>query len=548
MITDGASSITLSLDQLASSVAGTFDLAFFELGTIRDTASEFSMQVERLLDSTESKPSDAEGEASYARFYAHTGRAAAAVEEAARSLADRKFQAALILVAETLCEIDKCAVELASISFLTKITQSETSAASEQVAVFVQTLDGRLAELKRSSAASSNLIAAIRRQSGLARDELATIAREFQSILRQGEARQERLADLEAAHHVHIGRIKTAATDLRTGVSQAVGGLVACLQFPDAFAQRVEHLNAATAWKPEEGEARPMAIVVSAQLDSLSRDLGTETEKALSALNKLSDTLEADTALSEEQGFDSSSAWVDANRRTNNGMLNAVASGREKLSNTLDLLKDLVKQIDRAQSNLEKSSHHNRALETSVFNALIVAGKSADTNTPLQFLTGHVKAVVGRSSHLIEQMSNALTRIRQTSEALERTDLDADLEELATIQGTLSARSVEIEQTVEEIAVAREALQTQSTRLTTSSAAAIQAFQAAADFAPSFAKIAAKTRSKFADGESPYADIPWLYASYTMEVERTVHREALGLPEIVEEASKDEDEFDDFLL
>lgn len=75
--------------------------------------------------------------------------------------ANKEFQSALVTIAGALREIDECAIELSSISFLTKITQSETPAASEQVAVFVQTLDARLGELKRSSTVSSNLISAI---------------------------------------------------------------------------------------------------------------------------------------------------------------------------------------------------------------------------------------------------------------------------------------------------------------------------------------------------------------------------------------------------
>ena len=547
-MTDGVSSQTLSLGQLASNVAGTFEVAFLELETIRDTAGEFATQVACLLDATESTTSDEADQASYSNFFAHTGRAAKAAEMAAQSLANKKFQSALISVTTTLREIDRCAVELQSVSFLTKTTLAETSVDTEQVSVFVQTLDTQLEELKRSSTASSKLIAAIQQQSGLARAELATIASEFHSILRQGESRQENLATLKEAHDAHIARVKTAAGELRAGVSQAVGRLVGCLQFPDAFAQRVEHLNAALDWSADEAEARSIPVVVSAQIDALSRDLGTETGSALEALNSLSDVLAADTALHSDEGYDSSNAWVDANRRTNDGMLNAVSSGRAKLDNTVDLLGDLVERIDRAQLNLEKASSLNGALETSVFNALIVASKLSNTDTPLPFLAGHVRAVVERSSSLIEQISVALERIRRTSKALEQTGLEADLAQLSTIQETLSQRSTGIARMVDQISTGREALQSQSTRLATSSAAAIQAFQAAASYAPAFADLAGTIRTTVPGVEEEYQDIPWLYASYTMEVERTVHREALGLPEVQDEPTEDEDEFDDFLL
>lgn len=325
-----------------------------------------------------------------------------------------------------------------------------------------------------------------------------------------------------------------------------MGGLVGCLQFPDAFAQRVEHLNAATARELGDDEAHPVGIVVSAQLRALSRDLSSETGKALTVLRSLTSTLDADMTIGEEHGLDPSSAWIDANRRTNDAMLNAVASGRTKLRTTLGLLKDLVAQIDQAQSNLEESSRHNHELETSVHNALIVASKSANMTSPLRFLAGGVKEVVGRSSNLISRISAALARIRTTSQALQQTGLEREPESLAEIQANVSARSLEITRTVEQIRVARDGSRTQSTRLAASSAAAMQAFQTAAVYAPAFADMAEETET--AHAERPCQDIAWLYASYTMEVEQVVHREALGLPEPEAAGSDEEDEFDDFLI
>ena len=547
-MSDGVPPQPQFLGQLASKVAGTFEVAFLELETIRDTSGAFAAEIERLLKATEPATSDESDESSHSRFFAHTNRAAAAAELAARSLANKKFQSALISVTTTLREIDKCAVELQSISFLTKTTLAETSVDTEQVSVFVGTLDTQLKELQRSSAASTKLIAAIQQQSSLARDELATIASEFRSILRQGESRQDNLESLREAHEAHIDRIKIAAGDLRTGVNQAVGRLVGCLQFPDAFRQRVEHLEAALDSNGGDDETRAIAVVVSAQLDVLARDLGAETRVAHDALTSLSEVLAADTTLHSDQGFDSSTAWVDASRRTNEGMLNAVASGRAKLDNTVELLGDLVERIDRAQSNLETASKLNGALETSVFNALIVASKLANSNTPLPFLAGHVRTVVERSSSLIEQISVALKRIRRTSQALEQTGLEADLEQLSAIQESLSLRSTGIAQMVKQISTGREAIRSQSTRLSSASAAAIQAFEAAAGYAPAFADLGEEVRRASTATDAPPADIPWLYAIYTMEVERTVHREALGLPEVQEDTAEDEDDFDDFLL
>lgn len=535
------------LQRAAATVGGTFELAFFEVETIRDTAARFETQAARLHDITEPKADRTDEPAFYGGFLDHTGRAAAAAEAAAGSLADRAFQAALVSVAGALREIDECAIELSSISFLTKITQSEAPAASDQVAVFVKTLDTRLADLKCSSTVSSALIAAIQRQSGLARDELSAIARDFRSIARRGESRRDRLDDLEAAHHAHIAAVRTSAGALGSGVGRAVRDLVGCLQFPDAFAQRVDHVGAAMARHVEGAEADAVAVVIAAQLRALSRDLAAETGKASGALHALRETLDGDIAIGSEDGLDPSSAWIDANGRTNEAMLGTVSSGRAKLRRTLGLLSDLVAQIDRAQSTLRESSRHNQNLETSVHNALIVASKSENTSSPLRFLADCVKDVVGRSSRLIGRIDAALSHIRATSEALEGTGLDTELESLAAIQEAASARSSTIASMMDDLREARDGLRAHSARLSASSAAALQAFCTASDHAPDFERMAQGIETPPA-GAAPLRDVAWLYQSYTMEIERDIHRAALGLPEIEESASDDEDEFDDFLI
>lgn len=540
-----------ALGQLASEISGAFSVALFELETVRATTAEVDAEVRRLLEAA--APDEAgEGEASsFGAFLANATRAAEAAEAAAGSLADRDFQNALVSVTGALQDMKKCTFELATISSLTKITQSEADGVSHRVAAFTQSLDGRCRELRSSSAESFDLIAQIQQQSGLARDELAAIGREFRGVSDQAGRQTQRLAELEAAHRARMVAVRENADRLGQGVRRAVAELIGCLQFPDAFSQRAEHVRLALhrmEGTADAAERHAVARVLSAQLEAMARALEEVTGRATGSLRALVEALDQGAAIGGTEALDPSSAWMDANARANEAMLRSVAVTRQQLASALELLAGLTRQIDGARSSLEASSELNHELEISVHNASIVASRFGSSSSPLRVLAGGVKDVVGRTSGLIGRIATALTHIGETSEALERTSLKDELETLLGIQEAALGAASRQAGLIETVRGARQGLTTKASRLAGAATAGAHAFEAAGGHAATLAGMAERLRPAGPALDVSACDLGWLHASYTMEEERAVHREVLGLPLAEPDPADADADLDEFML
>jgi hypothetical protein len=540
-----------ALGQLSSDISSAFSIAFFELETIRTSAADLGAEVARLLAAAAHEGGGDGNTGSIEAFLQNATSAAEAAESAAGALTNRSFQGALVSVAGSLHEMRKCVLELASVSSLTKITQPQQGEISERLTVFTETLDSRCQELRDSAWRSSDLVGKIQHQSGLARDGLTAIGQEFRGIS-DGAGRQTRhLAELEAAHRAHMQAVGDDAGRLGTDVGRAVAELVGCLQFPDAFSQRVEHVRAAlqAVDGASEAEAGAIAAVVAAQLRAMATALADVTDKANRALETLSAALRQSSVIgSRSEAIDPSDAWMDVSSRTNEAMLRSVARAREQLGTALALLAGLTGQIDTARTNLEASVRLNRELETSVHNASIVAIRSGSSNSPLRFLAGAVKDVVERTSGQIDRIATALMHIRETSEALGATSLESDLQTLLRIQeGAMQAGS-EQEAMVEVVRETRENLLAHASRLTGSATAGAHAFRAAGEHAGALGDLAEKVQRIAPPDEPVSCDLGWLYALYTMEEERAVHRDVLGLPAAAADEASESADLDDFVL
>ena len=541
-----------TLERLSHEIAGAFSIAFFELETIRSTAAEFGTDIGNLLAVTAPEDGAAEGDSAFETFLQNAASAAAAAESAAGSLTDRAFQGALIRISGSLLEMKKHTVALTSISSLTKITQTETRDMGNRLAAFTESLDGRCRELQAATARSADLVVETQHQSGLARDRLTAIGLEFRALSEGAGDEAVRLAGLERVHHARMSEIRDDANRLDGEVKKAVGGLIGCLQFPDAFAQRADHVRTAIAAmdKAAAPERAALARVACAQLGAMAEALTTVATTASRTLGTLRTAFESSPIIhNRSEAADPSDAWMTATAQANEVMLDSVDRAREQFGAALALLSGLTRQIDATQDNLETSVRLNRELETSVHNASLVAHRSGSQTSPLRFLAGSVKDVVDRTSDLIAQISEALRHIRGTSEALAASSLESDLETLLGVQESAAQATEEQAGKVGRVRQMRRQLLGHADRLDGAATAGGNAFDAAAEHARAIADLARQVGEVApASGEETDAacDLDWLYALYTMEEERVVHRETLGLPE-VEDAGADED-LDDFML
>jgi hypothetical protein len=85
-------------------------------------------------------------------------------------------------------------------------------------------------------------------------------------------------------------------------------------------------------------------------------------------------------------------------------------------------------------------------------------------------------------------------------------------------------------------------------RLGGAATAGENAFAAAAEHAAAITDLARQVGDAAPAACDTTCRLDWLHALYTMEEERVVHRETLGLPAPVEASVADDEELDDFVL
>ncbi|PZX11368.1 hypothetical protein LX81_03959 [Palleronia aestuarii] len=542
-----------SLERLSHEIAGAFSIAFYELEIIRSTASEFGTDIGNLLTAVAPQDERDHSENNFDMFLQNAASAAAAASGAAGSLTDRAFQGSLIRISGSLHEMKKHTVALTSISSLTKITQTETQDMGNRLTAFTESLDGRCRELQQATSRSTDLVVETQQQTGLARERLTAIGLEFRALSDNTGGEAIRLAELEQLHHSYLAEIREDANRLNDEVKRAVGNLIGCLQFPDAFAQRSDHVRAAIAAMDKAAPEERAALdkVINAQLSSMAGALNEVAGNASRSLQSLNSAFErSPTIHNRSDSTDPSAAWIIATAQANKVMLDSVARAREQFGAALDLLSGIARQIDSTRENLETSVQLNRELETSVYNASLVAHRSGSQTSPLRFLAGSVKDVVDRISNLIAQISEALTHIRGTSEALAASNLGRDLQTLLEIQESAAEEVEEQGKKLDSVGNMRRRILGHADRLDGASTAGGNAFDAAADKAQSIEELARQVHDLASESESVDGNIEldWLYQLYTMEDERIVHRQALGLPNIEETVEDQPEDLDDFLL
>ncbi|SPJ23597.1 hypothetical protein [Palleronia abyssalis] len=544
-------SLDNNLERLATEISGAFSVAFFELETIRDAAKEFAASVEELLTAIAPSETRESAGGTFQAFLSNASSAAGAAESAAGSLTDREFQGALIRISGSLMEMKKHTVTLTTISYLTKITQTGVDESVARLNSFTETLDSRCVELQEAALRSTELVRETQRQSGLARDRLTTIGLEFRALSDSTMEESAKLDALEKAHHAHMARVRDDAHRLDADVRRSVAGLIGCLQFPDSFAQRAEHMRTAIAalGKTAPDEAPALAKVVSAQLMAMSKSLSEVCSSAKESLLSLKGSLEQNPVIFERrEATNPSDEWMSASSRANEQMLDSVARAREQFDAALKLLHGLAVHIDETQENLESAVRLNAELETSVHNASVVAHRIGSQTSPLKFLAGSVKDVVDETSTLIHNVTGALSHIKKTSQALAECSLNRDLETLVELQGAAASEGARQSETIDHVRTVRRKLLALADRLDGASAAASHSFEAAAEQAASVAELATSLPPPSSTEVVTSADLTWLYDTYTMDEERVVHRDALGLPEQSESEAVADEDLDDFML
>ena len=556
MTADPAQTTRRELGDLSREIIAVFDGGLTQVATIRAAAGDLAAEVDDLLEIGVSDEADgAAGGNLFDQFLRRAASVADVADNASTLLCGEDLHDTVRLLLSNLSVLGKRTIELRMISSLTKVARTESEDLDRRLGAFVQTLDGRSDDLRRISSKSSEAVSTIWSASERAGEGLRAMSGNFRKVSTSTRDEAARLQDLEAAHREHVLAVRDARQKLAENVRGSVARLIDCLQFPDAFAQRAEHVGAILA---ALGDGRPtaeqaaMAKLAGAQMQAMSEALEQVTGNAAGAVSAVLRALEGDLAADQVPGRNPSLAYLEAATRANATMLAAADAARTRLDMALGQVSDVQTRIDAAIEALEASSALNKRLENAAHNAAIAASHFGSSTSPLHVLAGSVKAAVSQTSELTGTLSVGLQRFRDASRKLEQADLQGELAALVDMQerarafaGRQSADVADFQRLQDEVAA-------KSQTIARAAEAAGAAFEAAGGRGPKLRELAHEVaRLVAAPAECiDYVDLGWIEALYTMEDERAVHRALFPSSHVAtpSESVIDEEELDDFLL
>ena len=553
MMTFGSSTVSVQpIQAVTREVADSFDLGLAGISEIRAQTAALTSSVQSLLAATDLGSGD--GRSPLACFVDSARLTAEAAETVAASLGDSRNVAVLAGIIENLRALRKRAVELRTISMLTKISCYRGTEDGLNIDSFVTALETWSRDLEDTVSEALSLVGAVEDQCAGARERLVHMANSYRSLVGKVEADRLRLAELEAAHRTHVAATRANNSALAKEVAGAVVRLVECLQFPDAFAQRAAHLETMLRALDEDRPARERAAIrrlAAAQLNALADALEGTAGDAGRALSAIAAAVDGNTA--SRWSKSPSTGWISALEQGSAAISATVSAARDQLDAALEILAGTTRHLEHAAKTLTASQVLNVQLTTLAHNTAIAASKSSSASSALRVLAGSVREVVDKVADLAAGLATRLKVLTQLSSTLEASGLVERIPELDAIRdraGTDAKTAAEAFLSVEQ---AQAAIHGHADRISDATVSASGAFAEAGRRAAALRAVAAQIGPgpDLAPPPGAEPDLGWIFSLYTMEEERAVHRSLFPSDHAAEEALEDretEDELDDFLL
>lgn len=442
-------------------------------------------------------------------------------------------------------------------TYLTKIVCAEKTLENARLDPFIRTLEQRSVESREISREALQASAAIRVASKEAAATLSSLGATFDQMVRAAEDAAAEIGALAEGHARHIAMVRQNSRQLAENVGGAVSRLIDCLQFPDAFSQRREHVIAIvsareTAVDPAERHA--LGRIAAAQLGAMGDALVRVTLDAQTALGSVTAGVDSCDLTGGAARGSPSAQWLDAARRGNDLMREAADAGRCGLDASLALVDWVLGHIAAAIAGLEASVELNGSLENSARNAAISASRAGDSGSALHVLLQNVREVVIATTTLTERLAKALQRVHGVSDDLKGAGLREELEALDRVQAGATSMADAQTRMLRTLGSQQTDLSQQAGDIRHASQSASAAFALAAQEAPRLEMIAAQQEQAIGLDEADAAvDLSWVEALYTMEEERAVHRAlypggasaAMGVAAVADEP---DDDLDGFLM
>jgi hypothetical protein len=301
----------------------------------------------------------------------------------------------------------------------------------------------------------------------------------------------------------------------------AIDELVRSIQFHDITRQQVEHIREALAGG---GHTRALLLLQASQLDSAARIFASAVGGIEDSLDNIAARLEGMAEESRslmgisEQDHTSFFLHIENCFTVILRGLDACSGAQQQIRHTAA---GLAREVERMRASLEEIRSLETRIHRTAVNATISAAHLGGQGDALGIIAGGMQALVAGSSDTTEAAAGLLDGIREAAATLSA-DATAGVSPECMQQAVLNLHSAS------ELSFARV---TQIAALGFGLAQDIHALRAAFSagriFSETVERVGATLRcaaSKMAGGGSVAA----LEANYTMEVEREIHRAAVG--------------------
>jgi hypothetical protein len=320
--------------------------------------------------------------------------------------------------------------------------------------------------------------------------------------------------------------VASVAADLSSGVAQIMPHIVACMQHPDAFAQRCDHVAHIVAELKTWDEKAGLDILAAAQLDDMRAELDKVQAAAVAALRSFSTmAVNSATALEQRLAADDRPARLRAARNAAEAArkaVEAVAPGTEEAVKGLGACADALSHLDRA---MEELADMTADVSLSSVNADLSERRASGSTPGLR----QISREVGDSAR---EGLTAIDGLKATLETLKAAIMQCDV---AALSERLSGAMQRLDEAETALAAGAEAAEAAGVAQTVCAARLRSVSESATDAENRLAANALTSRRMEAMAMSlkePMAEVAcgdpkagvWAMGLYTMEREREVHR------------------------
>lgn len=428
-----------------------------------------------------------------------------------------------------LAEIDQRARILRSVGTLTLVTAR--SLGDTAFDTYIDGLTRLVAALMEEARALAVAVASIRQRRAEAARHFRQAARSLAGVVRTLDGSATDRARLDRAMATGLAETVAMATDLPAVAQAEMGALVSAIQFADNLAQRLAHVQQILALQTARGPAA--GALAAAQLRALAEDTDRTRHEAAAALGRLSGAASAAARLLDadphaDATSDAAPAAISLSRRVLADTARGAARAEAGVTGAATQGGAIRTVSQDAAVRFDRVAQATAAIDLAAINAALLAGRNADLQRALRVLTAEV-----RDNAVVCRRATAICRA-----AIARLSAPEDLAVFTAVTDQAAIFQARVAQAAQAVDVAgaaltavdqlRQSTQAALARLAEAGTAAHDALSTLVPAAEGLDQVASSLPAGVPAAGDGLAD---LMALYTMERERTVHRQLFGLPD-----------------